>query len=343
MFIYVDESGSFVCTDRRESWNCIAAYVTAERNRRKLEAALTGLKRSVGIPPREEIKGRQRSSETAYFEFLSELGAVDGVLFAVLVDMGDHEAASVAEHREAQSRLIAANVGKMERSAGRRALQRLAARVSRLPVQLYVQLQCQIVLIEQIVRYATLYYAQRQPQTLGKFRWRIDQKDETRTAYEFAFSDLAPMLLQTRGLSRPLLTLEGADYRKFDRFLNEGPPGYLREVYGLEPSGRPGINIGLVCREDREFVDSRRSLGVQVADLLASGLRRCLRRGFVDNERAARLLGGLMTEREAERGVLKRLPPFVLHLSPDGGYLSEETHSLLVDTMAPAVRGLVTP
>ena len=245
MFIYVDESGSFVCADRPEAWNCIAAYVTSERNRRKLEAAVSRLKRSSGILPGEEIKGRELSSETAYFEFLSALGDVNGILFAVLVDMGDHEAASLTAHRDAQSNLIAANVGKMERNAGRRGLQRLADRVSRLPVQLYVQLQCQIVLIEQVVRYATLYYVQREPQTLGKFRWRIDQKDETRTEYEYAFWDLTPMLLQTRGLSRPMLTLEGADYRKFDRFLNDGPPSYLRDVYGLEPSGRPGYQYRL--------------------------------------------------------------------------------------------------
>ena len=255
--------------------------------------------------------------------------------------MGNHDAASIAVHRDAQSRLIAANVARMEMSAGRRALQLLADRVSKLPVQLYVQLQCQIVLIEQIVRYSTLYYAQREPQTLGKFRWRIDQKDEIRTAYELAFSDLTPMLLQTKGFSRPLLTLEEADYRKFDRFLNQGPPGYLREVYGIELSGRPGIDIGLIFGEDRKFVDSRTSLGVQVADLLAWGVRRCLRRGFVYNDQAARLLGALMTEREAEKGVFKRLGPPVLHLSLDGGSVSDKTHGLLVNIMAPAVRELV--
>ena len=305
-----------------------------------MQAALAALKRRAGVSPGQEIKLHKLPHEDSYFTFLADIDSLDGLLFAVLIDMGDHDAASVKKHRHEQAALIAANVVKMEKNTGRRGLQRLADRVSRLSPQLYVQMQCQIVLIEQIIRYGTLYYVQRHPQTLGNFRWCIDQKDETRTAYEITFSDLTPMLLQTRGLSRPLLTLEGADYRKFNRFQNSGAPSYLNNVYGIQTSGRPGINIGKLCGENRKFVDSEKSLGVQVADLLASGLRWCLRRQFVDTPQAARLLGALMPEREPG-GAIERLPPPVVHLSSDDGYLSPDTRSLLVDTMAPLARRLI--
>ena len=117
----------------------------------------------------------------------------------------------------------------------------MADRVARLSPQLYVQLQCQIVLIEQIIRYATLSYVQRHLRTLGDFRWRIDQKDDSRTAYEIAFSGLVPMLLQTRGLSCPLLTLEGADYREFSRYGALAKLSFSRSVN--RDGGRPSSTM----------------------------------------------------------------------------------------------------
>lgn len=54
-------------------------------------------------------------------------------------------------------------------------------------------------------------------------------------------------------------------------------------------------------REDIQFVDSRRNHGVQVADLLAAGVRRTLRLGFKHNDQAAELLGHLMPQRERDQ------------------------------------------
>ena len=305
-----------------------------------MESALVALKRRIGASSGQEIKLHKLPHERSYFSFLSDIGSLDGLLFAILIDMGDHNAPSITRHRDQQSKLISAGVANLEKDSGRRRLQRLAAKISELSPQLYAQLQCQIVLIEQVVRYGTLYYAQRHPQTLGRFRWRIDQKDATRTSYEIAFSELTPLLIQTRGSSHPLLTLESADYGEFKRFRNTGAPSYFEKVYGFTSSNMSGINTGLLCSEDRKFVDSKESKGVQVADLLASGLRRCLRRSFVDTQQAARLLGALMPERERER-VIEKLPPPVLHLSSDGGAVSPATVHLLVDTMAPCARSLI--
>ena len=307
-----------------------------------MEQALINLKHRAGVPLRQELKLRGRVDEDSYFAFLTDINRLDGLLFAVMIDMGDHDVPSIKTHRDEQARRISANVAKMDREAGRMGLQRLAEQVAGLPPQLYVQLQCQIVLFDHIIRYGSLYYVQRHPKTLRNFRWRIDQKNETRTAYELAFSDLTPMLLQTGGLSHPLLTLEDADYKHFERFLNQGPPSYLKDAYGIQTSGKPGFNIGMICGENREFVDSKNSPGVQVADLLASGLRKCFRRQFADNHRAACLLGSLMTEREDGPRVIKKLPPPVLHLSATGGSVSQRTHRLLVGTMAPLARDLLT-
>ena len=254
--------------------------------------------------------------------------------------MGDHDVDSLKLHRDEQAEQIAVGISKTEGDADRRGLKRLADQVAGLSPQLYVQLQCQIVLIDEIIRHASLYYVQRHPETLGHLRWRIDRKDVSRTAYELALSDLTPLLLQTRGLARPLVTLAGADYRAFNRYRNTGPPGYLKEGYGTRAGGQPGFNIGRLCGENRRFEDSRTSPGVQIADLLASGLRRCLRREFTDTPQAAALLGGLMTQREMQRGKFVSAPPPVLHLSKAGGYVSQSTYRLMHNTMAPHAREL---
>ncbi|NWD09801.1 DUF3800 domain-containing protein, partial [Pseudomonas gingeri] len=59
---------------------------------------------------------------------------------------------------------------------------------------------------------------------------------------------------------------------------------------------RTHTNLGKIFREDFQFVDSKNDFGIQLADLLSAGIRRCLRKEFKDNIRAAALLGRLMTQ-----------------------------------------------
>ena len=76
-------------------------------------------------------------------------------------------------------------------------------------------------------------------------------------------------------------------------------PTFLETDYGIEQSDDdPDLNIGQIIQEDIEFADSTKSSGIQVADLLASGVRRVLRQQFKDNDQAAVFLGGLMPQRE---------------------------------------------
>ncbi len=87
-------------------------------------------------------------------------------------------------------------------------------------------------------------------------------------------------------------------------------------MYGLEVES--GFNIAKVMHEDFEFVDSAHHLGVQIGDLLASGLRRCLRGGFTDNAAAATALGQLLVE--APEGE----PPIVLLTLDQGEALDRQ-------------------
>ena len=140
------------------------------------------------------------------------------------------------------------------------------------------------------------YYVQRNPDTLAEFRWKIDQKNISRTDFEDAFEKLSPVLLQTMSISEPLVRVDGFDYSSLSQYeFEDGKvPDYLKEVYGIE--AQAGINIHKLIRGNIQFIDSKDSPGIQAVDLVVSGIRRCLRRPFSDNNKAAFTLGKLMLQ-----------------------------------------------
>lgn len=77
-------------------------------------------------------------------------------------------------------------------------------------------------------------------------------------------------------------------------FENGQPPDYLAEEYGIHVENV--LNIQKLIRGNLKFEDSKQSYGIQVADLLASGLRKCLRGKFQDNNAVAVALGKLMLQ-----------------------------------------------
>ena len=59
--------------------------------------------------------------------------------------------------------------------------------------------------------------------------------------------------------------------------------------------------MGKIVRENMAFPNSKSDLAIQIADLLASGVRRCLRSGFSDNRLASTLLGSLMVSNSKDK------------------------------------------
>lgn len=297
MHIAIDESGTFVHTDATNSWNCVVAYVYPETQRRVLQSVVENLRRQTTPPCAHEVKLRDLS-EAQYVRFLRRLNEFQGIFFAVATDSATNVPELIEEHKAQQVANILANADRMIYETGRTSIIQLSNRVDALSQQLYVQMTCQVELVDRLLRHSTLYFVQRTPATLGHFRWRIDQKNTEVTEYETAYTQVLSPFMQSRSIREPMIMIEEADYSHYDRF--RFPPGqeptYLQEHYGLEfdDNRDTSLNIGQVLREDLEFVDSRADFGVQVADLLASGLRRCLRAQFADNEAIAALLGGLM-------------------------------------------------
>ena len=293
MIISIDESGSFVSAPTNNSWCVVSAYVFSERIKTRSFAALRNLKKSSCASGHQEVK-LKNVSEKDYFKFIYELSTLGGVLFAVATDSHLNSNDSVVSHRAVQANKIRENEPKMLYESGKRAITLLADEVDSLSPQLYVQLQCQVELLSDIFHRAILYYVQRDPVTLRKYTWRVDQKNTEKTVYEKAFEKVVCPILQTISFHEPMIFLKEADYSHMEPFLySEGEtPEYVEEAFGKKLDG--GVNIGKIVRDDMTFPNSKKDLSVQIADLFASGIRRCLRSEFDDNHTASKLLGRLM-------------------------------------------------
>lgn len=296
MFIYIDESGSFVPAPSTNSWNVIAAFVVPEAIRKHAEFALLQLKRAAGKAYNDEAKLRD-VSEAQLGVFLARLAKLDSIVFVSCIDLGSQDPSVIGAHQAIQVEKIQANIPRMIYPEGRALIEDLAARVGGLSAQLYIQMVAQIDLLDQVYRQTTLYYSQRIPATLGSFRWRIDEKNSSRPIFEQTLRHLAPPLLQSKSLHEPSIFVHEFDYSHYERAFRFAPvemPTYLQEETGIEIGS--GSNLGKVLK-DFAFVRSHDVPGVQIADLLASAFRRVLRGDFEHNSKVARSLGRIMVQR----------------------------------------------
>lgn len=293
MKIYIDESGSFVNAPLNNSWNIVAAYVMPEVDTRKVKELLRGFKVGSGHKASDEVK-LKNVSEEEYCEFLINLNQLKGVAFCVATDAGLNSDEALATHQAGQVKGILKNKEKMHYEAGKQTVQDYADKTAGISPQLYAQLYCQFTLINIIINRGVNYFAARFPKSLSKFSWRIDQKSTNKNDYERVFEALSPAFLQSQSFEDPLIRVKEYDYSSMNNFeyAKGEVPEYVEKAYGIEV--KDGINIGKIMRDDIQFVDSKLEDGVQIADLLSAGFRKCLRGGFVKNEKIAALLGALL-------------------------------------------------
>lgn len=292
MYIFVDESGSFTQASELNAWCVVTAYVAPEYQRRHIDVLMEKV-RALNGGVETKLKNL---TEDQYIWFLRELNKLQGVAFAVAVDVGLHRREMIEHHRNMQAEKVVEHRETMLYEGGRQAVTNLSQQIKSLPPQLYTQLVCQVFLFHRVITQGTLYFVQRHPPSLANFGWRLDQKARVQTAYEKAFRTVLPMILQTESLTDPMLMLKGADYRHFKRFdYSPGQaPTYLKDLHGIDYG--EGSNIGRIIHEDFRLVDSASTPGVQVADLLASGMRRLFRGGFKAEAEVAFHLGANFIE-----------------------------------------------
>lgn len=293
MNIYIDESGSFVNAPAEQSWNTVVAYVSPETDTHRLQEILRSFKIRTGHKATDEVK-MKNVSELDYIDLLIEINKLKGIAFCVATDSGINMDESINEHQNVLYEAMLKNVDKMIYESGQDFVKDFAKKTIRLSPQLYVQLYCQVSLIYSVMKTVVSYFAARDSRTLSIFRWRIDQKGPKRNDYEKIFEDLSPAFLQMLSINDPIITIREYDYSAMAAFTyrNDEFPDYLEKDYGIKMSS--GFNIGKIMRDDFKFVDSTSDDGIQVADLLSAGFRKCLRGGFSDNEKVSSQLGSLL-------------------------------------------------
>ena len=294
MLIYVDESGTFVPVDRPNRWSVVGAYIIPETGLPALSNVAKRLRDRLDV---RELKFKGMP-EDQYVWFLNEIACLPGIVMAQAVSMTASSGRRLAAHRERHAANYQCHVPRMVHASMREDLTDLAGRICNMNDQRYAQLVLQLDLFHNCIRDGVPYFVQREPQTLQRFTWRIDHKDD---GFNRQIDRMAAAHLQSCSLHGGALPiLEGEDYSALARFRYspDSGPKYLNEYYGLNVDLTDALNLGRVLSEDFEFVDSQTNDGVQIADLLVGGIRRALQQEFSKNLRAGRLLGRIMIQRQ---------------------------------------------
>jgi len=300
MYIYCDESGSFATASQPGSWCVIASYVLAEQQRVRARDMLRRYKLLAGATYRGEVK-RSDTTEAIYFWFLEQLSIVGGMVVAVATDSGANQGA--AENQVAQVQRIADALVTAD-TTQRIEMTKLMYEMSALSPQLYVDYGCRLKLAWRTIRLSALYFGRRYNATLGRFSWRMDEKSPR---LHGLYHSSIPGFIEELAKDEPLELLDTGDYGALARFL------VPRDVLAGNPITSPPpvhariFSAARMMTDDVTFVDSATCDGVQIADLIASGLYRCLRGGFSDNQRACQLLGRLLFAKTSEDPVVPLL------------------------------------
>lgn len=299
MEILIDESGSFTPESSIEnSWSVVAAYVCPETEKRKYRTVLSNLKRRNCSGCREIKLGD--ISEEDYVNFLQELSELKGSLFCVVTDSYYNNKNFISRHKETHVQTIIDGIEQMRFPEGKISQELMAKEMQAVSIPLYIQLMCQIRLVHTIISQSLNYYAQRHPQTLQRFKWRLDQKQPShKTKYELIFEKFSPALLQMYSLEKPIGLVDGVDYSYLSDYIYQKGeiPEYLIEK---KPSliNSHALNIQKLLRKDISYEDSMKNEGLQVVDLLASGMRKLLKMRFDNNEKVASLFATLLMQQQ---------------------------------------------
>jgi uncharacterized protein DUF3800 len=288
MRIYIDEAGSFVPPKPpRSSFSLVLAHIVPTTIEKKLFYEFLRL-RDTWPNQNVEVKGSSLN-ETQASELINLVLQYDTLVKFIALDANTHPDSLVIDFKNRQADNVTANITRDHHPGPIPHLHQLGEAVRRMSNQLFLQSFATWELIIKTIREGTLYYVQRSPQELGDIGWVIDRKNRTITQMEETWSTLILPMGESDFAREPLACIEGKDYSHFETkygFTAEtADPETLRHSKWVSSAyripernkGVIGIDAKRILTEHQTFEDSRKSLGLQLADMLASILRRALR------------------------------------------------------------------
>jgi hypothetical protein len=274
--IYLDESGNFAIRKGERPRVCgLGALVVPSSINDEVLGAFGSLRDSWHRGA--EVKG-SALGEREVASVIALLQHYDCLFEACAIHTGLHTPKGIALLKREQGDRIVGGLTEQHHPNIAHWLHDLRAQWLALPDQLAIQLLAVVVACEQVLRYAPVYYAQRQPAELGAFHWRIDAKDKSETRYEKVLRQLVLPFLQSTFLQTPAISVDEFDFSHFRRFeVQTGIPDYLKYAARVKDEARTRTSdLRLIMTESWRFESSRESAGLQIVDILTSALCRAM-------------------------------------------------------------------
>lgn len=287
MNIYIDESGSFIPTNRPNYVNCVVGLIIPTRLEKYLFDAFLHQRTSWGSP-KSEIKGSKLDEKQValVLKMLRKYDVLAEICGVYTTDLPDD---AITDMKQKQADGITENITPQHHPNAVAWLQTMRERTLQLPNPLYLQSFALTQVICDVIRTCTGFWAQRDGTELGNFKWMIDAKDKTVTEAEDRWENISGAHLQTGSLLEPgaFCDAPSFDYSHFEKFVmyeNSGDEAsqrhmrFLRRVSGKSESAAPmsGIDIKALFA-DLKFANSNDSVGLQLADIVASAFHRAFK------------------------------------------------------------------
>jgi hypothetical protein len=288
MRIYIDEAGPFLPPQPpRPLFSLVLSLIVPSSIEQELFYEFLRL-RDTWPNQNVEIKGSSLDESQAA-QLITLVLRYDTLVQFIALDANTHPDPLVEDFKNRQADAVTANITRDHHPGPIPHLHQLGEAVRKMSNQLFLQSFAIWELITRTIREGTVHYVRRQPQELGDIAWIIDRKDRTLTQMEETWSTLILPVSERRFAEEPLIAIREEDYSYFDarygfnratideeelRHLE-----WLRSVSEKGPVGEDhglGINAKLLLTEQQTFEDSLNSLGLQLADMLATILRRAL-------------------------------------------------------------------
>jgi hypothetical protein len=353
MRIYIDEAGLFLPPKPpRPLFSLVLALIIPNAIEKDLFYEFLRLRDT--WPNRDiEIKGSSLDESQAA-QVISLLLRYDTLVQFIALDADAHPDPVVERLRNQQADGVTTHITREHHPGPIPHYHQLGEGVRAMPNQLFLQAFATWELIIKTIREGTLYFVQRQPQELGNIGWVIDRKDRTLTQMEDTWSTLILPLSESAFAREPLTCVVGEDYSHFEARYGfteaTASPEMLRHLRWLRSAHRMpprakcpvGVDARLLLTEQRTFEDSRDSLGLQLADMLAAILRRALNdrlqfTGWKD-------VGGLLVrQRQAGDGFIQLGSSADVPMPDHAGKVCLALHARAKDMIAKRNRNAGTP
>ncbi len=274
MNIYIDEAGVFVKPSQNKcAVSAVGALILPEEKERIIFSKFEALKTKWGFKDKE-VKGSQLSEfqVTSIIEMLEKYN----VMFEVVaIDMNIQNDDGITVHKlDRANKMISCITDEFNETLIKN-LHKTKKEIESLPNQLYIQVSLTIELLIQVFQKTMLNYSLRKPKELEFFKWVVDAKNLNITTSEKVWKTLILPQAQSRSFDEPLIMIKEGDYSHYYKDRKSGDiPNYLSEhVKDKDPNSFTELNS---VYSDIKFEDSKNSLGVQLADILVTSIRRSM-------------------------------------------------------------------